>query len=204
MPVCVDLGTEVDDLGLDWGDERELYDEELSTLHAQIQLAVDRGVKVILIDFDNTLVSLHTAGSFHGPVSVLTDSIRPIFKELIQYAQANGVKMAVASFSTQPCLIKQALLLGGISGVDVLAGRRQVYLVCGETQDTLKPTLVADQVKGPHKMKHLSAACELFQVDRSEVLLIDDDKPNVQQCQLDGAEAVWFDPDSPYKLDLEL
>ena len=71
---------------------------------------VRRGVKLMALDFDQTIVDIHTGGAWRGPSSSLVPHVRPCFKALIEAALAEPrLHVCVVTFSTQPGLIDDIL-----------------------------------------------------------------------------------------------
>ena len=71
---------------------------------------VRRGVKLVALDFDQTIVDIHTGGAWRGPSSSLVPHVRPCFKALIEAALAEPrLHVCVVTFSTQPGMIEDVL-----------------------------------------------------------------------------------------------
>ena len=71
---------------------------------------VRRGVKLVALDFDQTILDIHTGGAWRGPSSSLVQYVRPCFKALIEAALAEPrVHLCVVTFSTQPGMIEDVL-----------------------------------------------------------------------------------------------
>jgi len=71
---------------------------------------VRRGVKLVALDFDQTIVDIHTGGAWRGPSSSLVPHVRPCFKALIEAVLAESrLHLCVVTFSTQPGLIEDVL-----------------------------------------------------------------------------------------------
>ena len=69
----------------------------------------EEGVKVLAIDFDLTLSSMHTGGKWWGTAETLARSVRPIFKVIIPAALELGIEVCVVTFSAQTKLISNVL-----------------------------------------------------------------------------------------------
>lgn len=67
------------------------------------------GVKLLALDFDRTIVSIHTAGYWQGGVENLVQHVRPCFRKLIRAALKSTLHVAVVTFSMQTDLIRQVL-----------------------------------------------------------------------------------------------
>ena len=67
-------------------------------------------VKVLAIDFDLTIINVHTGGKWKESSHELSNCVRPLFKSLIPAANESGILIAVVTFSRQVDLIKEVLL----------------------------------------------------------------------------------------------
>jgi hypothetical protein len=75
-----------------------------------------KNIKLIAIDFDNTLLSIHTSGYYQGTVESLLEYIRSTFIYFIQElldssAFGQTLHVCIVSFSTQDQLIRKLLQL---------------------------------------------------------------------------------------------
>jgi len=71
---------------------------------------VRSGVKLVALDFDQTIVDIHTGGAWRGPSSSLVPHVRPCFKALIEAALSEPrLHVCVVTFSTQPGMIEDIL-----------------------------------------------------------------------------------------------
>ena len=65
------------------------------------------GINFLAIDFDQTIIGIHTGGAWKGSVQELTTYVRPIFKNLIKEAHAASLKVAIVTFSPQIGFIRE-------------------------------------------------------------------------------------------------
>jgi hypothetical protein len=75
-----------------------------------------KNIKLIAIDFDNTLLSIHTCGCYQGKIDNLLDHIRSTFYYLIQEILDSPsfnqtLHLCIVSFSSQEQLIRKLLQL---------------------------------------------------------------------------------------------
>ena len=70
-----------------------------------------KGVKVLALDFDQTIVSVHTGGFWKGGTPKLVEHVRPAFTALIQEALESPLHVCIVTYSMQPLLIYDVLKL---------------------------------------------------------------------------------------------
>jgi len=75
-----------------------------------------KNIKLIAIDFDNTLLSIHTSGYYQGKVDNLLEHIRSTFHYFIQEildspSFGQTLHLCIVSFSSQEQLIRKLLQL---------------------------------------------------------------------------------------------
>jgi hypothetical protein len=76
---------------------------------AMAHALADRGVRLLALDFDLTLVNLHTNGTWMAGWSDLREHLRPLFCALIPAVQRQGIFVSVVTFSGQTDLIRDCL-----------------------------------------------------------------------------------------------
>ncbi len=59
------------------------------------------GINFLALDFDQTVIDIHTGGRFTGSSSELASHVRPIFSSLVNAAHEAGIKIAIVTFSPQ-------------------------------------------------------------------------------------------------------
>jgi len=69
------------------------------------------GIKLLAIDFDLTLIDVHTEGCWTGSAAALASRVRPCIKEVVDEALGSGIHVAVVTFSSQVTLISKVLVL---------------------------------------------------------------------------------------------
>lgn len=91
------------------------YIAEQRTKARQIVLCLQqKNIKLVAIDFDNTLVSIHTTGFYQGTVENLLEHVRSTFlyfiKEILDSPSFNHtLHLCIVSFSSQEQLIRKLL-----------------------------------------------------------------------------------------------
>lgn len=81
------------------------YKEMEKSCELVIESLLACGINFLAIDFDDTLVAYHTLGRWTGSSSELATKLRPFFKILLPLAHANGILMAIVTFSPQTDII---------------------------------------------------------------------------------------------------
>ena len=85
---------------------------------------MNRGIRLVAIDFDMTLLDKHTGGHWYKSAEDLRCCIRPVFLRLIPALVKKGLAVAIVSFSPQVGLIKNLLALAFPT---IKLGEQQVY-----------------------------------------------------------------------------
>ena len=80
LAVYMDTMKNALDLGLDWLDEREMTSVEADALTAKVTQMAHDGVKLLALDFDETIVATHTSGSWDDTPEALAQLVRPVFQ----------------------------------------------------------------------------------------------------------------------------
>jgi hypothetical protein len=142
-------------------------------------------IRLVALDFDLTIVDIHTGGDWDSTARALASHIRPQMRCLIQTALQRGLHAAVTSFSVQEALIQEVITITIpiASNITVRGGRNR-----SEPQG---------------KKKQLAEAIEAVSRSSGEAglsplntILIDDDKNNVRRAKKDGYYSLWLDPDN--------
>ena len=68
-----------------------------------------KGIRLLVFDFDFTIVDIHTGGRWKGTVEKLCEHVRPVFKSFISSAHSNGLQIAIATFSPQVKLVRDVM-----------------------------------------------------------------------------------------------
>ncbi|ELT91933.1 hypothetical protein CAPTEDRAFT_216461 [Capitella teleta] len=145
---------------------------------------VSKGVKLLALDFDKTIVSVHTAGCWRQGTSKLTEHVRPCFKALIKHALESPLNICVVTYSMQPELIQDVLKYA------LPNCNTNEIIIRASSKDWLPPGNADSQVLG--KQQHLAwMVTQLFHKKRliiqpHEIFLIDDDEENVSTAKQFG------------------
>lgn len=168
-------------------------------LNAAIQRLRQLGVNLLALDFDETLISIHTHGRWQRSLEELSCTVRPEFKDLVRAAIASSdIHVAIVTLSCQPNFVRGVLesLVGAeqAAKIPVRGGDLTTWSYTGQPGSSQKG-----------KQAHLASVLEELQqrhqtCDKSTTLLIDDDYRNIRIALKDGVRAIWFDPSNPQNL----
>lgn len=141
------------------------------------------GIRLVCLDFDQTIISIHTKGHWQGTVDELVDSIRKFFLSFIPMAIKAGLKVAVTTFSSQTDIIYQCL--------------KQAF--GKEIADVIPIEGSIKKNKNSHikKIRKIIAIAELLAMDKSQIILIDDNENNVNAARKKGYNGLYLDPRNP-------
>ena len=90
---------------------------------------IQDGIKMVAVDFDLTLVSVHTNGSWIFTARPLASRIRPGFPEFLREILRQGLCLSIVTFSPQVELVRDVLR--------TILSERDVERICirGNTAD---------------------------------------------------------------------
>lgn len=148
------------------------------------------------MDFDQTIISIHTGGRFKGSIAELSSYVRPLFIDLIRLAYANGIKIAVVTFSPQVDHIARVLenLFPEFAHEIVIRGRNGSFHYEGNGMKQGKQPFMASACE------ELLTKNREMNISKNTTLLVDDDSNNIRLALSDGVRAILFLPDQSHKL----
>ena len=166
-----------------------------------VQRLKEVNVNFLAVDFDQTLVDIHTGGSWQGTAAELADHVREEFIDLFHEAIDKGVRIAIVTFSKQRNLIREVLqsfLEDSIAAKIPIRGDDGSWEYKGAGSREGKQAHMASAVE---ELEHEGN----IEIAKSNTLLVDDDVRNIKIAMDDGVRAVLFNPRKPQNLvrDLE-
>ncbi|KAJ8602527.1 hypothetical protein CTAYLR_001309 [Chrysophaeum taylorii] len=166
----------------------------------------DAGIKLLAIDFDQTLVSTHTGGVWQKTAEVLAQRVRPCMKRLVRTAIAHGINVAIVTFSPQVELISEVLALSFPTDWHQ-ARARSPSIVSYRSQILVRGLDKSWAYHGDGtcdgKQPHLASVAEELSLRRATLvtkkstLLVDDDVNNIERALRHGVNAVLCSPQDP-------
>jgi hypothetical protein len=168
-----------------------------------------RGIKLLALDFDQTLVSCHTRSQWYGTAEELARHVRPTMRKLIVAAVETGMRIAIVSFSGQCEMVRNAMI-HAVPTVDTTA----FAISCSDKQWNVPEMQLRHFFpRLPHGILRVDALCKLphlcFAVQQltkmeptltiapHNILLLDDDEKNVRSAEEMGMTAVQIVPEEP-------
>jgi hypothetical protein len=156
------------------------------------------GVNFLALDFDRTILDIHTGGRWNGSLDELYPHVRPVFAHLIEAAvQDDELHVAVVTFTRQIPLVRGIL--------DQIVGPEASQLIPIRGGDRSWKYTGGGSTQG--KQPHMASAVEELeshnaglQITRNTTLLIDDDQQNIRIALTNGVRAVWLNPEKPHLL----
>jgi len=151
---------------------------------------VELKINFLAMDFDQTMIDVHTGGVWRGTAGELSERVRPMFKNMVEMAHAAGIMMAVVTFSGQIGLIREFLRIHFPEYADtiVIRGRDGSWRYEGSGSRSGKQSFMASAVE---ELLTMNPDAE---ITKSTTLLIDDDRHNIKYALDDGVRAVWLNP----------
>jgi hypothetical protein len=141
-------------------------------------------IKLLALDFDLTILDIHTGGNWNSSAHELIPHVRAEMKCVIHRSLERGIHIAVASFSIQEQLIRS--VLGGAIAIAheiIVRGGRNRSEPLGKRKQLEE---VVHDINTIHRNANVTPLT---------TILIDDDLNNVKRALTDGYRSLWFDPD---------
>jgi hypothetical protein len=153
---------------------------------------IDAGIQLIAVDFDRTIVEVHTGGRWKQSSTSLSTKIRPFFEYFLKSAQRAGLWVAVVTFSPQTQLVADTMSIG-------LGGEQQIKrcFLRGEDGGWTRVTkaegswrhINLKQGKLGHiysVVQHIQKLTQQVRLSPQDVFYIDDDLRNVDIARQAG------------------
>lgn len=159
-------------------------------------------IRLVAIDFDDTLLSLHTHSKWELGPTALANNVRPFFMEFIPAALRKGIIVSIVTFSSQRRLIQQTLreAFGQTVARQILVRGYDGSWTPSPAQCTPKSWHSCSRRGKTDHILHVVTKIyndSDVEVKPEQVLLIDDTEMNVLQARYDGMCAIQFDVQDP-------
>lgn len=84
--------------------------EKMDKYSSMVQKLLSLSIKLVAVDFDKTIINIHTRGSWQFTSKSLVSRVRPSFKQFFTAVlNTNGLHVAVVTHSPQIPLIREVL-----------------------------------------------------------------------------------------------
>jgi len=175
-----------------------LGESELDTLCSEAVSRLNQlKINFLAIDFDLTMIDVHTGGIWKGTSMELASHVRPILKQLVTEAAVNGgIKVAIVTFSPQVRNISDVLKATFPDFYDriPIRGRDKSWTYDGGGSREGKQAYMASAAE------ELGSFFPGEDFTKNSTLLIDDDANNIKIALKDGVRAIWLHPGKPCDL----
>ena len=163
----------------------------------------DSGIRLLALDFDYTIVDIHTGGRWKGSSQSLCEHVRPAFIELLPYIYKLKIAIAIVTFSSQVELISNVTKCAFPSfGSDIFIRGNDNSWPCKKCFSKGKYPHILSVIREIQKRSPDIAS----NVTLSSTLLIDDYENNIINALRHGAKGIIFNHKDPIdfltKLDL--
>jgi len=165
-------------------------------IDSSIKRLQEVGINFIAVDFDMTVLDVHTGGRWSGSAKELSKHVRSEFRQLLNACVENQIRVAVVTFSAQVDLVRSVVenILGPEIGSSVpIRGADRSWSYQGVGSQDRKQPFIASAVEELEQSGTI-------EITKNTTLLIDDDRKNVKCALEDGVRAIWFNPDKPHHL----
>lgn len=68
-----------------------------------------KGIQLVAIDFDQTLITFHTGGVWKDSVDKLAQSVRPCIRDLMQTCLDRDIHVCIVTYFMQQWVIKELM-----------------------------------------------------------------------------------------------
>eukprot|EP00561_Arcocellulus_cornucervis_P010064 CAMPEP_0185818540 /NCGR_PEP_ID=MMETSP1322-20130828/20783_1 /TAXON_ID=265543 /ORGANISM="Minutocellus polymorphus, Strain RCC2270" /LENGTH=177 /DNA_ID=CAMNT_0028515653 /DNA_START=18 /DNA_END=551 /DNA_ORIENTATION=- len=150
-------------------------------------------INFIAVDFDQTIIDIHTGGRWNGTSTELAAHIRPHFLHFLRAAADASLHLAVVTFSPQVGFVSDVLRTHFPAFADqvVIRGRDGSWSYEGRGMRNGKQAFMSSAVEElATKHPHVTFA-------KNTTVLIDDDANNTRIALKDGTRAIWLNPSDP-------
>ena len=161
-----------------------LRDDEMKNKVLEfLNYLTEKGIKVLTIDFDQTLVMVHTGGQWKSTYQHLSHAVRQFFVELITEALLKEFHVAIVTFSFQVKLIKEVLCY--TYGKE-MGNKIKVY---GWYPELYKE--IGKQVHIETCLNDINSENNISLTNKN-VILIDDDNNNINIAKKNNIKTGWL------------
>ncbi|BFZ18952.1 hypothetical protein BsWGS_21991 [Bradybaena similaris] len=151
-----------------------------------------KGIKLLAVDFDKTIIDIHSGGMWDEGVDKLALHVRPCMKDLMETASNKGLFVAIVTYHRQSWLIKEVLqkvLPKKVANKIYIQANTAAFLLRqrssgGNYDDGTSSRVALSDLNG--KQAHIaSVISDIYKdhgvtIKKDEIILLDDDINNVR------------------------
>jgi hypothetical protein len=174
-----------------------------SAIQSAISKLQELGINFLAIDFDQTILDIHTGGRWTGSLEELIPHVRPVFAQLIQAALLNNIHVAICTFTSQIKLVRGVLdYMVGIEAAQKIPirGGDRSWQYKGGSLEGKQPHMASAVEELETTRRELYYDTVLVEISKKTTLLIDDDSKNIRFALVDQTRAIWLNPKKPHLL----
>merc|ERR1711860_132462 len=156
-----------------------------------------KGITLVALDFDQTIIDIHSGGTWRESVDKLVPHVRPCFRDLMEASVKSDLYTAIVTYHRQDWLIKD--LLHKIMPKKVA---EKIY-VQANTPAFMK-VLHTKECPFNGKEAHIASIIQQIMKDHGktvkdrEVILLDDDMDNIRTAASSGQFAIQVQQNVDY------
>jgi len=186
-------------------------DYDSDELHRCVEAVERSGINFVAIDFDKTLISIHTSGKWVGNAADLSTKVRGFFLEFVPLIMSRGISVAIVTFSGEVKLIQQVIhtLFPDLAAMIPVRGKDLSWDYQGKGAKDGKQRHMASAAEELNEMHNENSnPCNMMctvngaveaakerSITRATTLLIDDDINNIMVALNNKVRAVFCDPE---------
>ncbi len=185
----------------------ETPDYSAAELHGCVNAIQRSGINFVAIDFDKTLICIHTSGKWSGNATELSTKVRKFFREFVPLLMSRGICVAIVTFSGEVKLIQQVMhtIFPALASMIPVRGRdlswdyqgkgckdgKQHYMASAaeELNNMYNENIVPNEAYGTR------LGTGFTKITRATTMLIDDDMNNICIALKNKVRAVFCDPE---------
>ncbi|EQC29874.1 hypothetical protein SDRG_12418 [Saprolegnia diclina VS20] len=174
-------------------------DNDEATLVSQIVASIQaRSCRLVCIDFDKTLLDIHTNGEWTKTAEDLVGHVRPLFVSILPQLHVHGVHLAITTFSPQADLVQRVLQLvldpTTANAIPVFADNARPSPVEDTNDDDDDASIPAHvRLDKRHKLSYVLSAARHRAVRLGHALLMDDDATNLHDVAAYNVQTLWYE-----------
>ncbi|KAI2495037.1 hypothetical protein MHU86_19469 [Fragilaria crotonensis] len=157
-----------------------------------LQRCKELNINFLAIDFDKTIMEIHTGACWKQSAQELLPYVRPMFSRLIPLAIDEGIHVAVVTFSSKTEMVRHILehITDRAAEIPIRGGFPGSRTFMDEGLGSTK----GKQAHMASAVEELEKRHKGLEITNASTLLIDDDAKNIQYALQHGVRAIQLNP----------